>query len=126
MKAHLAMLACTCALLSACGDDLEDRNKAAQEILRQAGGTERPAGSTNRTPPRVAQTAPARVERSAPVVEEPVAEPEVLEVEAAPESFIDDAQGFSTDPIDDTAGFDPAPVDDPDLMEEETNPDYMD
>ncbi len=94
----LAMAAlgiCALPLLSACGDDLEDRQAAVEE--RQP-----VSGAMTMEQSQRAPSAPAPESEAARMDDEVV-------VDAEPEVFVDDAQGFSTDPIDDTAGFDPTP-----------------
>ena len=94
----LAMAAlgiCALPLLSACGDDLEDRQAAVEE--RQP-----VSGAMTMEQSQRALSAPAPESEAARMDDEVV-------VDAEPEVFVDDAQGFSTDPIDDTAGFDPTP-----------------
>ena len=92
-----ALVALTC-LASACGDDLESRNAAATGARENppavpvAQDTPRPAATTRASTP----TAPADGE---PVV-----------VDAQPDDLLDDAEGFSAEPMDDASGIDPTPV----------------
>jgi hypothetical protein len=109
MIARAALGVAALSLLGACGDDLESRQSAVQE--RQPMGGEITVGNTNTSSSRAA-SAPAPA--AAPTAQgfaddDDLEDPPV--VEAAPEALIDDAQGFSTDPIDDTSGFDPTPSD---------------
>lgn len=96
----------TLPLLSACGDDLEDRQAAVEE--RQPGSGAIPMEQSqskaggNSSQSQRASTAEDPESEAARMDDEVV-------VDAEPEVFVDDAQGFSTDPIDDTAGFDPTP-----------------
>lgn len=89
-----------CLGLSACGDDLDSRQAAVDE----------------RQPPRDAITIeraePRRATSATPDQGNTISEmdDEVI-VDAGPEIFVDDAQGFSPDPMDDTTGFDPTPID---------------
>ncbi|WAT17619.1 hypothetical protein OZN62_11955 [Aurantiacibacter sp. MUD11] len=107
MMARVAVLAGAAALLSACGDDLESRNAAVQTERPQEGMRVVQSNTKSRS---TAQSSAPAAPASFADAEADDGE-EVLEVEAGPESFIDDAQGFSTDPIDNTAGFDPTPAD---------------
>ena len=109
---NLVTIACTAfglgalPLLTACGDDLESRQAAVQE-MRPTGGqaTAEQAPPQARSDNKVAQSStPAEPEDNAQTDDGMV-------IDAAPEALIDEAQGFSTDPIDDTAGFDPTPSD---------------
>ncbi len=98
---------CAISLVSACGDDLESRQAAVQQPDGDAITISQPnapdAGSTS--PRRSSQ-----IERGTGQGGETDATEKVI-VDAGPETFVDDAQGFSTDPIDDTSGFDPTPMD---------------
>ena len=104
VRAALGLAAVT--LLSSCGDDLESR-QAALEQEHPRGHLDEdedvPAPEVRRTPTVTAPTASAQGFADEDETEEPTI------IEAGPESLIDNAQGFSTDPIDDTSGFDPTP-----------------
>ncbi|RIV85828.1 hypothetical protein D2V07_10930 [Aurantiacibacter zhengii] len=97
---------CALPLLSACGDDLEDRQAAVEE-RQPANGAMTMEQSQIKTesgssPSQGASTAQDSESETTRMDDEVV-------VDAEPEVFVDDAQGFSTDPVDDTAGFDPTP-----------------
>jgi len=92
------------ALLAGCGDDLESRQQAVEE--RQPVGGEVTIGDPAPRASRTASTPGPAATTQGFEDEDPGEE---LVVDAEPEIFIDDAQGFSTDPIDDTSGFDPTP-----------------
>lgn len=94
------------ALLAACGDDLESRQEAVEG--RQPVGGEMTVGDASSRSNSSAANATAEGfaddQRSSDDDGRPVEE-------AAPEELIDNAQGFSAEPMDDTKGFDPTPTD---------------
>ena len=102
-----ALLAAT-GLLSACGDDLESRQAAVAQHSAEGGqitvGQRQSAATTTSPSSSTAPPAQAFDDDRAP---EPADEPAPFD--AGGDSLVDDAQGFSTDPLDDTSGFDPTP-----------------
>lgn len=96
--------------LSGCGDDLESR-QAAVEQQRPNGGqvvVGQRDTAPERTPSAPSPTAPARGFAD---TGETLVPGESAPLDSDIEGFVDEAQGFSTDPIDDTSGFDPTPSD---------------
>ncbi len=93
------------ALLSACGDDLESRQAAAEERQPSEQFIEDEVE---------ARSAPAPAAASAPEADDggdaDGGEEEPLQVDAAPDDLIDSATGFAPEPMDDARGFDPSPV----------------
>ena len=88
-------------LSAACGNDLESRQEAANELQPSERFVES-AEEPRRTPAPVAEAEPV-------AEEEPAEEDEEMIVDAAPDDLIDDAQGFAAEPMDDAQGFDPTP-----------------
>ena len=115
MTRKLALVAATLpalALLPACGNNLEDRQAAADEM----GANERFPEEDEITITRVEPTAPASEAAAEPEAvdadddSENEGDGEELVVDAAPDDLIDSAQGFAPEPMDDTQGFDPTPT----------------
>ncbi len=105
MMGRVAICISALAVLSACGDDLESRQAAVEDRMPDravAGSQPDPAEMRITTAPKSSESAEGFAEDGI------AAEDTEVEV-APPEALVDDAQGFSTDPIDDTAGFDPSP-----------------
>ena len=97
-------------LLAGCGNDLESRNEAAtgsadgaQRGMTIVSTQRRQAGSTAAPAPTGGETVFADEE----VADSEDGEP--LMVDASPDDLVDNAEGFSTDPIDNAQGWDPSP-----------------
>lgn len=90
------------ALLCSCGDDLGSRRAAVQDGQPTGGEMtiEKPSPRTSAADPVPGPQGDTEAGDSDEVV-----------VDVMPESLVDSAEGFSTDPLDDTSGFDPTPVD---------------
>ena len=93
--------------LAACGNDLDSRNEAAMSAAPMGEQKMTIRSQPQRTSPTRQQAQPAP---DGFAEEKDLADrDEALLVDAAPDDLIDNAQGFSTDPIDSGRGFDPSP-----------------
>ena len=101
-----ALLAATLpalALLGACGNDLESRQEAANELQPSERFIDGEAPAPRSAPAPTAAAEPEEEEADDEDDEEEVV------VDASPDDLIDSAQGFSAQPMDDARGFDPSP-----------------
>lgn len=106
MTARLLLTISAISLLASCGDDLESRQAAVQDRTPERDLSIQSPPQSARDSAVSATAAPAEGfaddtlanGKDAGIVED-----------AAPDELIDNAQGFSTDPVDDTSGFDPSP-----------------
>ncbi|MGB3794726.1 MAG: hypothetical protein WA957_00275 [Alteraurantiacibacter sp.] len=107
MTIRLLAVICASAMLAGCGDDLESRQAAVQERS--------PSTDIGGGQPQPGETRISRQQPSAQTAEgfagDDVASPDddIAVVDASPDALIDDAQGFSPDPMDNASGFDPSP-----------------
>ncbi len=106
MTVRLLLPLSAIALLASCGDDLESRQAAVQERMPERDLSIQSSPKEARDSSTPIPTAPAEgFANDSDAGDENAGNME----DAAPDELIDNAQGFSTDPIDDTSGFDPSP-----------------